>query len=292
VNLVVFCFHGVVAELLEVPHFCFTDRRTFRHQLIAIKLHGDILPLDAALDRLWNGDAGHGDRPICALTFDDGYQSWHDLVLPILVELDMPATCFVNTSAIATGRPLWFCRLHHAFSRTAHPELAWAYRTWPLATTYDRAAVLSAVETELKDLPGGVVDDEVDGICRSLDVDPDGARLEPAYRPLDEASIGAMVGSGLVQFGAHGHRHLILSSLDPESQVAEVVTSVDAVRRLTGQSADVFAYPNGQADDYDEHTFAALERAGVSAAVTAVAGECSAQTSRWELPRRLLGPQG
>jgi peptidoglycan/xylan/chitin deacetylase (PgdA/CDA1 family) len=289
-SVTVFCFHAVVVEPLEVPHFCFVDRRTFARQLFAIRSRYNILPMSAGLERLWSGEAGSGRKPDAVITFDDGYQNNHDLVLPLLVELGVPAACFINSSAVDTGRPLWFCRVHHAFSRTSHTDVEWAGRRLALGSVPERAAAVRVVDADLKDLPGDAVDDEVDHLCRRLEVDPDGAGGIDAYRPLDRVSIEAMVESGLFEFGGHGDRHVILSTVEPLTQLAEVVTSVEAVRRMTGQPAEVFAYPNGRTEDYDEHTVAALERAGVTAAFTAVPGTCERDSSRWDLPRMLLGP--
>src|SRR5437764_9322116 len=109
-SVTVFCYHAVVAEPLALPHFCFLERGAFHRQLVDLKSQYDVLPLRTALDRLWGEEPSSGDRPAAALTFDDGYQNMHDIVLPELRELEMPAACFINSSAVATGRPLWFSR--------------------------------------------------------------------------------------------------------------------------------------------------------------------------------------
>jgi peptidoglycan/xylan/chitin deacetylase (PgdA/CDA1 family) len=43
-------------------------------------------------------------RPCLALTFDDGYADWHEIVAPVLEELRCPATFFVSSGFVGLGR--------------------------------------------------------------------------------------------------------------------------------------------------------------------------------------------
>jgi peptidoglycan/xylan/chitin deacetylase (PgdA/CDA1 family) len=285
-TLTIFGLHGVAAQPLAVPHFCFPDRATLEAQLSAVAERYAVVPLRAGLDMLEHDDGGVR----AAITLDDGFQTWQDLALPLLEKFDLHATCFLSTYAVESGEPLWFCLVHRALTETQQDTLTWAGRTWPLATTADRASAGYAVETLLKDLPGNVVAGEAADISTLLGVDPHAPLAEGSpYRPLNAEAIQALARSGRVEFAAHGHRHAILSTLPPEQQRAEIDASVRAVRDLTGHAGDVFAYPNGDTDDYDEHTMAALRDLGVTAAVTTEHGVCTENTPRLELPRISLG---
>jgi peptidoglycan/xylan/chitin deacetylase (PgdA/CDA1 family) len=235
--------------------------------------------------------------PLAALTFDDGFQSVHDIALPLLVARGLPATCFVNTDAVGSATPLWFGRLHDALSRTRARSVTWGDSRWELDSPRSRERASGALQDLLKWSAQGLgedgvprIDTSVDAICRSLDVNPDQpCPADSPFRPCDEPSLHRLAASGLIEVGGHGRRHVILSQLNRAQQRAEIVGSVEAVRSMTGQRAGVFAYPNGLKHDYDEHTIAILRAVGVGLAVTARTGTCSETSPTMELPRVLLG---
>jgi peptidoglycan/xylan/chitin deacetylase (PgdA/CDA1 family) len=94
-----------------------------------------------------------------------------------------------------------------------------------------------------------------------------------------------MAVSGLIDFGAHGYSHAILSLLSPAEQEDEILRSLHAVRELTGQPCRFFAYPNGRRQDYNEETVRILDSHGVQAAVTTMSGFNDERTSLMELGR-------
>jgi hypothetical protein len=126
-SLTVFSFHAIVDEPLSVPDWCFLDRRVFAAQLERISRGFEVVSLARGLAAL---RAGTLARASAALTFDDGLQSHHDSVLPFLQRAGLPATYFINTQAVATQRPLWFCRLHRALSLTRRREVRFGRRRW------------------------------------------------------------------------------------------------------------------------------------------------------------------
>lgn len=72
-----------------------------RRQLRAFRRSGPLVSWDAALAVL----AGRRELtgPMFCLSFDDGHLSWRDVVVPVLRELDVPATFFLTTGLV--GQP-------------------------------------------------------------------------------------------------------------------------------------------------------------------------------------------
>jgi peptidoglycan/xylan/chitin deacetylase (PgdA/CDA1 family) len=60
----------------------------FSERMRWLRSHFAVLPLRELL-------AGGHAEPAIALTFDDGYASWHETVAPVLCKLSLPATFFV-----------------------------------------------------------------------------------------------------------------------------------------------------------------------------------------------------
>lgn len=65
----------------------------FRKKMIWLKNNFRVVPLSEAVH-------SSSSQPLIALTFDDGYQSWYTNVYPILKELEIPATFFVNSGLV------------------------------------------------------------------------------------------------------------------------------------------------------------------------------------------------
>ena len=78
------------------------DLAAFRSGLEALTAIGRFLSWDEALSLL------SGERPVAGsnfcLTFDDGYRSWAEVVLPTLTDMSIPAAFFVVTSQVGDSR--------------------------------------------------------------------------------------------------------------------------------------------------------------------------------------------
>ena len=108
---------------------------------------------------------------------------------------------------------------------------------------------------------------------------------------LSGQDIREMADSGLVAFGGHTESHAILSALPAERQEQEIRASLDRLGAILDRPCTEFAYPNGRFADYDRHSMACLEQAGVAIAVTAEPGPNSWHVDRLQLRRDPLGPR-
>lgn len=281
--LTIFNYHGVTAEPLSVPDPCFMTETTFARQIETIRRTYRVLSPLEAIEQL---ERGRPERPAAMLTFDDGFRGFRHVVYPILKETGIPAACFLATAFVGGDDTIWFCRLHHALSETNRRRLPWRGRVIDLSTMNEKARASVQIQDELKSLPTARLEKEIAEIAVSLDIDPAApVPHDSPFRMLDGEEVREMAGSGLVLFGAHTHRHSILSLLSPAEQREEIGVSIEAVRDLTGGRAEIFAYPNGRRSDYNDHSMTILKEHGVRAAVTTRPGWCSARASLLELPR-------
>ena len=92
----------------------------FTSQMEFVARHFTVRPLEAALEALRRGET---DDNIVAVTFDDGYMDNFTHALPVLLRLGIPATFFLTTDAIGTGRVVWHDRVFAAFRETKVGEL-------------------------------------------------------------------------------------------------------------------------------------------------------------------------
>ena len=286
-GLTIVAYHAVVESPLPVWDWCFIDRASFRNQMLYLRENFAVLPMSEAVERMRHG----GIRcPTAVITFDDGYQNNHDVAFPVIRELGLPATVFLNTRFIDSPETIWFCRLNRALGDTAATLLEYGGTVFPTRDILERARTSAILQERLKGLAHPRLLQEVRRIIARLGLDPSRSVDEGSpYRILSAESIAEMAASGHIEFGAHTHSHAILSRLSVAEQEEEIAASVEKVGRLTGRRCRLFAYPNGRPQDYDEGTVDILRANGVRAAVTSVPGPNLASTSPYHLRRYGIG---
>lgn len=281
-------YHSVVTSPLAVPDWSFLDERVFRAQLEYVASRFEVVTLVEASRNLRRRRV---ERPTAVITFDDGFQSVHDVALPILKRMGLPATVFLVTGMVGTDDTPWFCRLNRALAAATRRSLVWRDETFPLHDALARARAGVVLQSRLKELPHPLLMHELAALVGALG--DDARRPVPPtspYRMLGARELEAMAAGGMIEFGAHTQSHAILSLLPPEEQAAEVEGSVRDVARLTGGACRLFSYPDGRAGDFDgDGVRRALTGAGVEAAVTGIGGSNQPTTPRLELRRVGVG---
>ena len=166
---VILMFHGVSgsdsfdglrnAAQLHLP------RETFIAQLRLLKRHRRVIGLTEMVQSLQSGDDLTGT---VALTFDDGYENNVLHAAPALADFGMPASFFLATAHIGTGRWIWTDRIEHAFDRTSRGELDWDGQRWSLADLEARRTALRAIKSRLKTFTVDQRDRSLDQIVDAL----------------------------------------------------------------------------------------------------------------------------
>jgi len=286
-ELAILMYHGIVRSPLAVSDWCFVDEASFRIQLEYLKKHFEVIPLIEAVERMRNGGV---KRPTAVITFDDGYQNNFDVAFPILCAEQMPATIFLTTGLIDTDDTVWHCRLNLALAQTQRSHMEMNGFRFDLSTREQRANASAAIQSSLKKLLHPQLITTIRDIILELDGDPDcSIEIGSPYRMLTKNAIAEMVASELIEFGAHTHRHTILSRLAVEERFNEIRRSVDAVRELTGHPCKYFAYPNGRMEDYDADSIKDLGACDIRIAVTTTGGPNNRMSSVMELKRYGVG---
>ncbi|WP_051348435.1 polysaccharide deacetylase family protein [Peribacillus kribbensis] len=83
----------------------------------------------------------------------------------------------------------------------------------------------------------------------------------------------------------HSVTHSFMADLSKEQQYAEVNNAAAALRDLTGQKPQAFAYPYG---NYNTDTIAVLKESGIKGAFKVGGGISNDASSRYELPRIIM----
>lgn len=227
-----------------------------------------VCSLDEAVEGIRKRDLAENT---VVVTFDDGYKDNYLNAYPILRVLSMPATVFLATDAIGTGKVLWHDQVFSAFRQTKKPFLEWingGSNVLPLGSIQDRLAAQVHVLQCLRRCSPNQRSKSIDCLIRQLEVSH--TTHDPSLM-LDWNEVEEMRRHD-ISIGAHTATHPILSTLSEEEMKIEIRCSTDALIKNLGAPPLSFAYPNGRNEDFTDKAKEYLEEAGYACAVSTVFG--------------------
>src|SRR4029453_17015259 len=92
-RIAVLCYHSVHPS----NGFASATPALFERHLAWLDEHCTLVPYGSIPDLI---AAPRDDRPVVAVTFDDGYEDNHTYALPLLLERGIPATVFITPGLI------------------------------------------------------------------------------------------------------------------------------------------------------------------------------------------------
>jgi peptidoglycan/xylan/chitin deacetylase (PgdA/CDA1 family) len=274
--------HGLLDVDLHLEEGLFAD--VCEH----LARHFHVTPLQDILSAVMQGKTLPSGT--VALTFDDGYASNHHLAFPILKRLGLPATIFPATGFIDKTELPWFLRLEFAVAKSrkwnVHLEVGHQEYASSLGTEEERHVFLGQLLRAFKAVPQEQVvplmvhvEAELDCAMQGRDDWPD------IFQPMSWDEARELRSSGLIDFGGHTHRHLILSRCREETARQEIRQCRERVTQELGVAPLSFAYPNGQKGDHNDTTARLLHEEGFNLAVTTESGFVRTNLNAYELPR-------
>jgi peptidoglycan/xylan/chitin deacetylase (PgdA/CDA1 family) len=262
-----------------------TDPKILAQQLEYLVRHFNPVSLETLVSAHLEGRALPSSS--VALTVDDGYADFGQLVYPQLKRLGIPATLFVVSDFAAAKTWLWFDRLRYICERTDLPFFnvptaadvfecffrsdAEREASWDALATYCLKLAPTAREGLIAYCAAG---GEVE-----LPAQPD-AR----YRALSTLELRAF-DTDLITIGAHTRSHPILSTCTEAEQWDEIAGSKRDLELALQRPVRFFCYPNGQPADFNEASRRLVQAAGYAAAFTSVSSLIHSGTDPYLVPR-------
>lgn len=192
------------------------------------------------------------DRPIVAISFDDGYADNAILAAPVLDEVGARATFFIVAGLVGTPKELWFdvaARRYRARSAREREALG-------------LPGSLGAWMAELKRLRPAERDERIDRV-------PEVTRArDPLDRIVTREELGELAAKGH-EIGSHSWSHPIMPTLDDHELSSEANESRARLAWAAGRDVGGFCFPNG---DHDDRVVRAVMDAGYTYAVTTMPG--------------------
>jgi peptidoglycan/xylan/chitin deacetylase (PgdA/CDA1 family) len=206
-------------------------------------------------------------RDVVCVTFDDGYADNHEIALPILSALRIPATFFVATGYIGTVRRFPHDRLYATLTELARRGIPAERAGLPaplqaLLTACAEPGPAATLDRVIARLPH----DRVVAIADALEERTGLAEADLADdgRAMTWEELRAIDAAGMDVAG-HTVSHAVLANLTLAEARREIQGCRDMIAERLGQAPRHFAYPNGY---YTSAVRRAVAEAGFEVGVT------------------------
>ena len=277
----ILCYHRI-AELTPDSHSLCVPPDVFREHMAYV--HRECSPI--ALDELVLAAAeGNVPERAVAVTLDDGYLDALTIASPILAELGVPATFFVNTDRLNEEHERWWDIFERIFScgGTLPPVLTLNISNeelrLPTSAARDRKETLDALNRTMWPLNATGRARVVADVLAWSTMNG-GAR--PSHRVLTGEELRTLASRPGHTVGAHTVHHLALTTQALETKREEILEDKRTLERELKRPVDLFSYPYG---DFDAETRVVVAEAQFKAAVTVEPGAVTAGSNRLLLPR-------
>ena len=219
----------------------------FEALLCHLKQRFEIVTLDACLQ----ANLPTATRPLCLLTFDDGWEDNFSSAYPLLKRHGIPAAIFLTTGVIGQSAAFWVERLLRAARRRGWQEIR--SRLVAAAGSPDLGADIESAVEFLKHMPARRREHILAGVLAG---EAGGDASGDAMLTWDQ--VHAMNHDG-ISFGAHTVTHPLLTYEEPAEVERELTAAKAKIESELGRPVEAFAYPNG---DWNPTVRQAVEAAG------------------------------
>lgn len=205
------------------------------------------------------------DRPLFALTFDDGWEDNYCYALPIIKQYQVTATIFLATEAVESGDLFWpqdiaTKTMQLLLKGRSECVVKALIEAWPqvVPSTYIRKSdTMEMVERWIEALKLVSEEERVQRVADYY------RRLQLSTTPLSGYIMGWDEAREMqkykIYFGSHTHRHTILKGMSDELIEQELYISRKLISENLQIDVNSFCFPNGR---YNGKEGAILSRCG------------------------------
>ena len=250
----VLAYHAVVEDIrphigrAQLPNLISTAM--LEQHLDWVGRHYQFVSLDD-VGRRWESGEGF-DRPLAAVTFDDGYVGVYHQAVPLLKRKGIPAAVFVITDAMDRPQLQLYDKLYVVLERVlpllGHSErrLRELFATHGLRTGTAGVRVLDDAFRTMRWLFTTLTQEQLACAIRALEtVIPIEEHEYPELHSLTWDMAKDMAETGFI-IGSHTKTHALLTEEDPQEVAAQTKGSLATLRHRLQRPVEHFAYPDGR----------------------------------------------
>lgn len=279
---------GIVNPIVQNSHL---SLNLFEKQINYLRKNYEIVSLDYLYECIANGQKLSSSQVL--ITFDDGYKSNVNIVMPLLKSHNIPFTVFICTDHINSGARLPYYYLQTAiyYTESNSIEIPSIKRGFDISSREKRISVINTMLNIIKSAPqervSMITGDLIKLLSNERWEELDALFSSEALMNWHEVKL--LHDSGVV-IGSHCHDHAILhsdqSNYETDFQLHE---SRYLVEKHLGE-CKYFAYPNGRMQDISNYSVESVKNNNYLLGFTTVPGEVmNNKMNRYILPRIFPG---
>lgn len=290
----ILCYHGgCLGDEWRYNGKLFMTRRTFEKRVRWLQASGfQMVSLDKALDFPGQGTG----KPIAvAFTFDDGWFSTGNQLLPVLFEKNIPSVLYLSTKYFQDGTPITAVTIRYILWKAGDKTIEicglgeGVDGLYDLGTSAAREQLVGRIETWLADKRG-----DMGEVAKALNTVARSAGIAPEEFALDSRRFSYLLPDEILDYSKkscsielHGHVHAYPAGY-PERFKEDLQLCIKAIQDMDLPTPKHFCYPSG---NYDSAAAGVLESLGIESATTCVPGliDSGPATQKYYLPRFLDG---
>jgi peptidoglycan/xylan/chitin deacetylase (PgdA/CDA1 family) len=214
----------------------------------------------------------------CHICFDDGDRTFYENALPVLKEMNIPATLFVSPKVINSETNYWFQELNHLRNLIDNVLIK---------ETICEISGCDYLRIKNYDLPSIVKCMKLKDILQVINAVKERCNITKTERcNITKKELYELSDSSIITIGAHTINHPILSNETDDNAEKEIRESVEELSTLLGRDIKYFAYPNGKAGlDWGIREQLILQENKIRLAFTTDAGFFNPKTNPLGIPR-------
>jgi peptidoglycan/xylan/chitin deacetylase (PgdA/CDA1 family) len=247
----------------------------FKEQLIFLKKNYDLVSLDEFLK------FNKSNKFKISVTFDDGYKDNLTYALPILNELNIPATIYVVTKFFDNDFNIWWRELEdYIWSKNENIKFSFDQIDYYFSTNSNEEK--TKCFENLKKIIKKVNKKKQDQILSAVTKTDIRKQYNDEFLSIKDLQL--LKSNPLITIGAHTHNHLSLKNISYDECFNEVKKSKLFLEELLNSKINHFSYPYGSKNDAGSREFKIVEDLGFQSGVTTSVGKIN-KKKLYSLPR-------
>ena len=206
---------------------------SFERQMEYFSRNYEIFSLDELVQHIVSED--FPSEKAVVVTFDDGYKDNYLYAYPILKKYHVPATIFLATGHIGSGKLFWWDKVGYIIQHSSIKQLNLdGLGSYCIESKIDKSRARFMITERLKKIEEGrknLLIEKLLNVCQ-VELPSDlGKKLILSWKEVKEMD------NGTVTFGAHSVNHHILTSIPLEQAENEIVQSKKDIEEELGKKA-------------------------------------------------------
>jgi peptidoglycan/xylan/chitin deacetylase (PgdA/CDA1 family) len=272
-QLIILTYHSF-CKTLHQGLFASLPIEQFEQQLRYLKKYFTLVSVSEGIKRISSIDT-ETDKPMVAITIDDGFEDNYHFAYPLLQKYQIPGTIFLATDFIDNNRSPWPTQILNIFEQTNLSKLEFPFFL-DISSLNKKSIAVQKIKYQWANLSPEDRFKYIQELKTHLKVSNDGN-----YKPLNWHQIRDMNING-IEFGSHTVFHSVLSSVGSEIILQELSQSKSKIEEKIQKTCDLFAYPDG---GFSKETKKFVQNAGYNVALTQKNGVNTKSTDLMEMRR-------